>query len=224
MTFTTPAKTKTSARRQLSWVDRCLLEIDSALRVAAAPAKSRRPNPAAQLPKHELKDQDARQSACLMRVNHAGEIAAQALYRGQAAVARDAELRQALLQAADEEHDHLAWCEERVQELGSHTSRLAPVWYTGAFAIGSLAGLASDKISLGFLEETEHQVAAHLEEHLQRLPAEDRASRSIVERMREEEISHGAAARRRGAAALPGPIRQLMRGCARVMTTVAHRI
>ncbi len=224
MTVTTPNKPRNSTPRQLTWVDRCLLEIDSALRVSAAPAKPRRPSPAAELPDHELRDRDAEQSACLMRVNHAGEIAAQALYRGQAAVARDEELRLALLQAADEEHDHLAWCEERVHELGSHTSRLAPVWYAGAFAIGSLAGLASDQLSLGFLEETEDQVAAHLDGHLQRLPAQDQVSRAIVERMRAEEITHSAAAKKRGAAALPGPIRQMMRGCARIMTTIAHRI
>jgi len=207
-----------------SLVDRIIGELDHALRVVAAPAA-----PGAAPPGDEatsdarLDEQDRRESAALMRVNHAGEIAAQALYRGQAAVSRDPELRSALLSAADDEHRHLVWCEQRVAQLGSHTSRLAPVWYAGAFAMGGLAGLAGDRISLGFLAETERQVARHLAGHLERLPQQDRPSRAIVERMQSEEIAHGEDAMSRGGAELPAPVPRLMAATARIMTTLAHR-
>jgi ubiquinone biosynthesis monooxygenase Coq7 len=207
-----------------SLVDRIIGEIDHALRIVAAPAGP----PAAPTVENEaadqaLSDQERHESAALMRVNHAGEIAAQALYRGQAAVSRDPELRSALLSAADDEHRHLVWCEQRVAQLGSHTSRLAPVWYAGAFAMGGLAGLAGDRISLGFLAETEKQVAKHLAGHLDRLPEEDQPSREIVERMQSEEIAHGEDAIQRGGAELPDPVPRLMAATARIMTTLAHR-
>jgi ubiquinone biosynthesis monooxygenase Coq7 len=159
-----------------------------------------------------------------MRVNHSGEIAAQALYRGQAFVARDAGLKAALLQAAREEHDHLAWCEARVRDLGQQTSRLNPVWYLGSFAIGVLAGLAGDRTSLGFLAETERQVSEHLDGHLSRLPGGDQRSREIVTQMRRDEIAHGQAAMDRGGASLPGLVRSAMRRKARIMTSLAYWI
>ncbi|MDJ0927558.1 MAG: 2-polyprenyl-3-methyl-6-methoxy-1,4-benzoquinone monooxygenase [Gammaproteobacteria bacterium] len=205
-------------------VDRLIAELDTALRVVAAPARPAKPSPAADLEPADLNDTERAEAAALMRVNHAGEIAAQALYRGQAAVTRDPELREALLEAADDEYDHLAWCADRVHELGSRTSLLAPAWYAGAFAIGAVAGFGGDRQSLGFLVETERQVAEHLEGHLQRLPPTDTRSRRIVEHMREDEIGHGQDAADRGAAALPPLIRRVMRASAKVMTSVAHRI
>ncbi len=208
--------------RRYGLLDRLLIEVDTGLRVVAGPARATRPSPAADSNEATLAPEQRQAAAALMRVNHAGEIAAQALYRGQAAVARDKDLRAALLAAAEEEQDHLAWCAERVRELGSRTSLLAPAWYTGAFAIGALGGLAGDRYSLGFLDETERQVAEHLAGHLARLPEQDRRSQQIVARMREEELAHSRAARRRGAAALPRPVRRLMRATAKIMTTVAQ--
>jgi ubiquinone biosynthesis monooxygenase Coq7 len=159
-----------------------------------------------------------------MRVNHTGEIAAQALYRGQALVARNNRQRTALLKAADEEQDHLAWCEARLQELNGHTSLLAPFWYSGSFLIGLAAGLAGDRWSLGFVEETENQVSAHLDDHLGRLPETDRRSRAVVEKMRADEARHAAEAREAGAAPLPAPVRKLMNRVADVMRFVSFRI
>lgn len=205
-------------------IDRLISELDNALRVLGARATPSRPSPAAGESRTGLGAEAAALSAALMRVNHAGEVAAQALYRGQALAARDPALRPRLLAAAREEHDHLAWCEERLRELGEHTSRLGPIWYAGAFAIGALAGLAGDRVSLGFIAETERQVSEHLAGHLERLPAADEASRAIVTRMQAEENHHGEDARSRGAAELPGPVRGAMRLAARVMTTVAHRV
>lgn len=159
-----------------------------------------------------------------MRVNHVGEICAQALYQSQALFSRSDELRRHFEQASSEELDHLAWTAERIAELGTHTSRLAPVWWMGAFAWGSLAGLAGDRWSLGFVVETERQVEAHLATHLERLPASDAASRAIVDQMKREEAEHADAALAAGAAALPAPIQGMMRAAAKVMTIVAHRV
>jgi ubiquinone biosynthesis monooxygenase Coq7 len=157
-----------------------------------------------------------------MRVNHAGEVAAQALYQGHAAVARDKSVEEQMKHAADEEFDHLAWCEERIRELGYEPSRLSPVWYAGAFAIGAASGVLGDKWSLGFIAETEKQVCAHLEEHLERLPAEDAKSRAIVSQMRDEEEEHGENAMDAGAAELPPPVVRMMRATAKVMTKTAY--
>jgi 3-demethoxyubiquinol 3-hydroxylase len=213
-------------QRQQRLRDRLLAELDHALRVVVLPA----PAPATDASSTQASEGDSgltpadrRESAALMRVNHAGEIAAQALYRGQALTARDPELRQHLLLAAGEEQDHLAWCEGRLQQLGSHTSRLAPLWYGGSFALGALAGLAGDRHSLSFLAETERQVAAHLEGHLQQLPAADAGSRAIVARMRDDEARHHQQARSQGASELPGPVRAAMTLASRVMTTLAAR-
>lgn len=205
-------------------MDRLIGELDTALRVVSGPAQGATPSPAAGIPEPELSPGERRRSAALMRVNHAGEIAAQALYRGQAVVARDPVQREALLQAGQEEYEHLAWCATRVRQLGGRTSLLAPLWYSGSFVIGALAGLAGDRISLGFLAETERQVSDHLGSHLQRLPADDAPSRQIVAAMQDEEIAHGEAARARGGAELPAPVRSLMRTIARIMTTLAQRI
>lgn len=159
-----------------------------------------------------------------MRVNHAGEIAAQALYHGQALVARDDATREMLLKAAREETDHLAWCATRLTELTSRPSVLDPLWYAGSFAIGALAGLLGDRVSLGFVVETERQVEGHLDGHLGALPPHDYRSRAIVEQMRADEIMHGAHAKAAGGIDLPSPVRALMGATARVMTTTAHWI
>jgi len=210
--------------RQLSPLDRILAEADKALRVAFSKAHEHTVSPASDTPDSELSDPEKQDAAALMRVNHAGEISAQALYRGQALVASDPELRAQLLEAADEEHDHLAWCQQRVTELGSHTSYLAPLWYSGSFLLGTAAGLAGDKISLGFLAETERQVTKHLDGHLKRLPEKDQRSRKIVEQMREDEIKHSTHAIDSGGEELPEPVKEAMKVASKVMTTLAHRI
>jgi 3-demethoxyubiquinol 3-hydroxylase len=171
-----------------------------------------------------LPEADRLRSAALMRVNHAGEVAAQALYHGQALVSRTAVTRDLLLHAAREESDHLAWCETRLKELGSRPSLLNPIWYLGSFAIGALAAATGDRTSLGFVVETERQVEGHLDEHLARLPAGDTRSRAILNVMRTDEIGHGAAAKAAGAAELPAALRVLMRHTARIMTTAAYWI
>jgi ubiquinone biosynthesis monooxygenase Coq7 len=185
-----------------------------------APARASRPAPA---PLSEpLAESERRESAALMRVNHSGELAAQALYHGQALVARCAATREMLLAAARSESDHLAWCEMRLKELAARPSLLNPLWYVGSFAIGAAAALMGDRASLGFVAETERQVEGHLDQHLGRLPASDTRSRAILEAMRAEEIAHGAAAAAAGGATLPAPVRALMRHTARVMTGAAY--
>ena len=211
--------------RHLSTVDRFIGGIDSLIRTLnAGPAPAARPYPADDVPETELNDRDKEHSAGLMRVNHAGEVAAQGLYQGHAAVARDPTIEAQIKSAADEELDHLAWCEQRLAELGSEPSALRPLWYGGAFIMGAASGMLGDKWSLGFIEETEHQVAEHLTGHLADLPENDRRSRTIVGQMREEEEAHGANAQAAGAAELPPPVRELMRMVAKVMTTTAYRI
>jgi ubiquinone biosynthesis monooxygenase Coq7 len=171
-----------------------------------------------------MSEADRRESAALMRVNHSGEVAAQALYHGQALVSRSSGTRDMLLNAAREEADHLSWCETRLKELDSRPSLLNPLWYCGSFAIGALAAVAGDRTSLGFVVETERQVEGHLDEHLTRLPSGDTRSRAILNVMRTDEIGHGATAKAAGASQLPAPIRVLMRHAARVMTTAAYWI
>jgi 3-demethoxyubiquinol 3-hydroxylase len=200
---------------------------DQALRTLLAPARAARPTPSAPpgVPDEApLTDEERRESANLMRVNHAGEIAAQALYHSQGLFARDAETRAFMQVAAREEADHLAWCDIRLRELGSAPSVLTPLWYAGSFALGAVAGLLGDRASLGFVAETERQVEGHLRGHLDRLPADDARSRAILEAMRHDETEHGAEAKAAGAAELPAPIRELMRATAKVMTTTAYRI
>lgn len=204
-------------------MDRLLAGAGDALRTMAAPAgHGARTNPATSVAAGELNAAQRSHAAGLMRVNHAGEVAAQALYKGHAAVARDSAIEQQMQQAADEELDHLAWCEQRLHELGESPSRLSPLWYTGAFAIGAASGILGDKWSLGFIAETERQVCDHLDTHLQGLPAADARSRAIVEQMRDEERKHGEDAVAAGAAELPGPVKQLMRVTAKIMTRTAY--
>jgi len=209
---------------RLTLIDGLIREFDRALRTVAAANVAARPNPAATSPESVTLPEARRHAAGLMRVNHAGEIAAQALYHGQALTARNPGVRAAMLEAARDETDHLAWCEQRVRELGSRTSLLAPVWYAGSFAIGALAGLAGDRTSLGFVAETEKQVIEHLESHLHELPPDDERSRQIVAQMQADEARHGAEARDAGGRELPGPVRNLMRRTARLMTRAAYRV
>ena len=208
-------------QRQLSATDHLLATLGRGL--SRLPARA---TPAAEPSAEDRRFDDGTRTriAGLMRVNHAGEIAAQALYRGQALVARDRAVRDHLLKAAEEERDHLQWCEQRLHELGDGPSRLAPLWYAGSYAIGATAGLAGDGWSLGFVEETERQVAEHLDEHLEQLPDEDQRSRDILARMRSDEERHGREAVEAGARPLPQPVRSLMRAVAAVMKFGAYRI
>lgn len=176
------------------------------------------------MPGGSLAEPERQLVAGLMRVNHAGEVAAQGLYHGQALVARDPAVRQVLERAAREESDHLAWCEERLRELQDRPSRLHPFWYAGSFAIGAVAGLASDRVSLGFVAETERQVERHLDSHLQQLPAEDARSRAILEQMRTDEQAHGEMARHSGGVALPRAVQKVMQMASRVMTGTARHL
>lgn len=210
--------------RRKSLVDICLTEAGVGLRAVAGDGGTGRAAPGSMQPEPALREPERALSAALMRVNHAGEVAAQALYRGQALLARDAALRADLLDAAADERDHLDWCRARVRQLGSHTSVLAPAWYAGSFLLGMAAGLVGDRASLGFLAETERQVAAHLDRHLKRLPSGDNRSREIVRQMREDEIRHGTDAKRRGGDGVPGPVRLGMTLASRVMTAIAHRV
>jgi ubiquinone biosynthesis monooxygenase Coq7 len=210
--------------RRLTLADRLIRELDRGLRTVAAANVAARPNPAGNAPETVLDPAARRHAAGLMRVNHAGEIAAQALYHGQALTARDPKTRQSLLDAARDETDHLAWCQDRVRELDSHTSLLAPIWYAGAFSIGALTGLTGDRTSLGFVAETEKQVVEHLESHLHELPEDDDRSRRIVAQMQADEDRHGSEAKRAGGRELPRPIREVMRRTARIMTRTAYRL
>jgi 3-demethoxyubiquinol 3-hydroxylase len=204
-------------------LDSVIAAVDRALRAVFAPASAARvmPGPAAPDPT-PLPEPARRESAALMRVNHAGELAAQALYHGQALVARSQSTRAMLLSAARSESDHLAWCEARLKELAARPSLLNPLWYAGSFTIGALTGLLGDRASLGFVAETERQVEGHLDEHLGRLPASDTRSRAILETMRSEEIAHGAQASAAGGTHLPPPLPALMRATARIMTRTAY--
>lgn len=209
--------------RQLSSVDRLLGVVDNALRSAGTTrSAAARPSPAGNIHEVDLPEKERRHSAGLMRVNHAGEVAAQALYQGHAALARDPAVAKHMLDAAGEERDHLAWCEQRLSELGESPSRLSPLWYAGAFAIGASSGVFGDRWSLGFVAETERQVADHLRDHLEQLPEKDQRSRAIVRQMRDEEAAHGAQAEERGAARLPVAVRKLMRASAQVMKRSAY--
>ncbi len=213
----------------VSMPDRFIPEFDRALRAVAGITRASRPNPADAIVAHaddsaKLSEAERRHAAGLMRVNHVGEVCAQALYQGQALFARDPAIRAQLDEAAREEEDHLAWCAQRLQELSDRPSLLNPLWYAGAFAIGALAGRLGDKISLGFVAETERQVEHHLDGHLDRLPEQDARSRAIVAQMRDDEVRHGDNARAAGGIDLPTPVREVMRFASRIMTTAAYRI
>ena len=204
--------------------DQLIGEFDRALRTVAGVAHARRPSPAARVAEAELQSDERAHAAALMRVNHVGEVCAQALYQGQSLTARDAHTRAELEQAAREEEDHLAWSAERIRELGGRASLLNPLWYAGAFAMGAAAGALGDRWNLAFLAETERQVEEHLSGHLGALPAHDRRTRTVVEAMRADEARHRAAALALGAAELPAPVKDAMRLAAKVMTTVAYRV
>lgn len=205
-------------------MDRFLGAADSALRTLFAKPHAARPCPVVPADETRLAGPDIRHSAALMRVNHVGEVCAQALYTAQALATRDPVLRQHYQRAAQEETDHLAWTADRLSELGDRPSLLNPLWYAGAFGLGLLAGRLGDRVSLGFVVETERQVEAHLQSHLDRLPASDHASRAIVAQMKDDEAAHAAQALHAGAVELPAPARALMRAAAKVMTTTAHYI
>ncbi len=202
-------------------VDQLLIAADEALRSLTGAITAARPTPASGEPQGPQADAERTLSGRLMRVNHTGEICAQALYSGQALVAREPAVRDALRRAGAEERDHLAWCRSRLTDLGSRPSILDPVWYAGSFGFGLLSGLAGDRWSLGFLAETEDQVERHLQGHLERLPAGDEASRAVLRQMREDENRHGAMGRAMGGAQLPGPVKAAMRAASRAMTRTA---
>ena len=205
-------------------LDELVIGFDRALRTLSGHATSSRPTPGANIAEVDLAPDERRHAAGLMRVNHAGEICAQALYAAQAITARDPAIRKQFAQAAREEEEHLAWTRQRLVELSDRVSLLNPLWYGGAFAIGILAGKASDQVNLGFVVETERQVEDHLTNHMEQLPPADARSRAIVEQMRDDEVRHGAMAEAAGAAPLPFPVRRLMRAAADVMRAVAYRI
>ena len=206
-------------------IDRFIVEFDTALRSVVGGANAQRPTPGSESGVNAALDSEQRKHAAgLMRINHVGEVCAQALYQSQKLVARNSEIKEMLDHSGQEEMDHLAWCETRLKELGSHTSYLNPFWYAGSFAIGLAAGLAGDKWSLGFVAETEKQVESHLESHLKKLPTEDHRSRAIVDQMRMDEIEHGQAALHAGGANLPEPIQKIMQAMSKVMTTTAYKI
>lgn len=203
-------------------LDDLVLSFDRALRTLTGVAVSARPYPARGMPEPELKPEERRHAAALMRVNHTGEVCAQALYQAQRLTARASETQRRLANAAREEEDHLAWTEARLAELDGRASLVDPLWYAGSFAIGLAAGIAGDRTSLGFVVETESQVEEHLSGHMDRLPAEDMKSRAVVAAMRDDEVRHGGAARDAGGSDLPWPVRAAMRGAARVMTLTAY--
>ncbi len=211
--------------RTHAFIDHWIAQADQALRVSLGPApQAERPSPAGSLPAAPLDDAERRHAAGLMRINHTGEVCAQALYAGQAATARSDHVRREMAEAAAEEEDHLAWCAERLAELNDRPSLLNPIWYAGSFALGAVAGLAGDRWSLGFVEATERQVEAHLDDHLARLPAPDQRSRAIVKQMKEDEARHADMAVAQGARTLPAPIQGLMAVTAGIMKAVAYRL
>lgn len=205
--------------------DRLMMNVDQAVRTLfGAPEVTERANPAQSVPDAELSDAERDHVARLMRINHTGEVCAQALYQGQALTARLNEVRDSMERAALEENDHLDWCDSRIRELGGRTSFLNPLWYAGSFAIGAAAGLAGDKWSLGFVAETERQVESHLDAHLADVPPEDKRTRVILEQMKEDEVGHAAKAVAAGGVPLPAPIRSAMKLMSKVMTTTVYRV
>ena len=216
---------QTPSQRSYSATDHWLIAAQNGLTtIFGQPNGTDRSDPSEGLDEPELDEAERDQSARLMRVNHVGEVCAQALYQGQAATTHNLQLQQTLAHAAAEENDHLIWCDRRLQALDGKKSLLNPLWYTGAFVIGAIAGLAGDRWSLGFLKETEEQVEGHLDRHLGQLPAKDTCSRVVVQQMKEDERRHAETANRSGAADLPTPIKSLMRGASRVMTGAAYWI
>ena len=211
--------------REYSAADNLMMNLDQAMRTLfGRPKVTERTNPAQDLPETELSVAERDHIARLMRINHTGEVCAQALYQGQSLTARDPVVRKSMERSAAEENDHLDWCEHRVAELGGRLSLLNPLWYAGSFAIGAAAGIAGDRWSLGFVAETERQVEGHLDEHLGQVPARDQRTRAILEQMKRDEIEHGQKAVNHGGVKLPTPIRTLMKLTAKVMTKSVYRI
>ncbi len=210
--------------RTLTALDRLFIGLNDALEAVAGRPDAHRPSPGLAEPEADLDDGERRHAAGLMRINHTGEVCAQALYKGQALLARDDATREHLLHAAEEETDHLAWCADRLGELDSRPSLLNPLWYLGSLAIGAAAAAVNDKVSLGFVVETERQVEAHLAEHIERLPAADARSRAVLKQMQDDEIRHADNALARGGVALPAPIPSLMALTSKAMKAVAYRI
>jgi ubiquinone biosynthesis monooxygenase Coq7 len=211
--------------RDYTPLDRLLINFDHAVRtVFGRPQTTERPDPAEGLPEAELSDSQRKHVARLMRINHTGEVCAQALYQGQAMTAHHPETRNSMARSAQEENDHLDWCERRIKDLGDHKSLLNPLWYAGSFAIGAAAGLAGDKWSLGFVVETERQVESHLDGHLAQIPPHDGKTRAILEQMKEDEIHHAHLARDAGGVELPPPIRLAMKLTSKIMTRSVYWI
>lgn len=208
--------------RRLSLLDELLVAADEALKTLSGAQSAGRPMPRPAESGTDLDRATRREAGALMRVNHTGEVCAQALYSGQALTARDPAVRMALRTAGAEERDHLAWCRARLNALGERASLLDPLWYAGSFGMGLVSGLAGDRWSLGFLAETEAQVERHLDGHLERLPASDVASRAVLEQMREDEIRHGESGRKLGGTELPGVVKRAMQAASKVMTTAAY--
>lgn len=205
-------------------VDDLITQFDRGLRTVLGPAVSMRPVPGADLDEPAIEARERQLAAALMRVNHSGEVSAQALYMGQGLVARNRKTRQMLQHSAQEENEHLAWCEARIQALGGRKSLLNPLWYAGSFAIGAAAALLGDQVSMGFLAETEHQVVQHLERHLEKLPAADVKSEAVLRQMKRDEAQHEKTAQEHGAARLPRPVQLAMRLTSKVMTETAFRL
>ena len=211
--------------RRFSLIDHCIQELDKGLKtLVPGSATAQRPEPGAQDQRSPSDREDKRHAACLMRINHTGEVCAQALYQGQAATARDPAVKQAMQHSAEEEVDHLAWCEQRLKELDSQPSVLNPLFYTGSWLMGAAAGLAGDRISLGFVAATEDQVCEHLREHLEKLPESDERSRAILEQMLSDEAAHASKAIEAGGQVFPPPVKRLMSAMSQVMTRSTYRI
>lgn len=215
--------TSRPSARTLSTIDLVLAEIDHALRTVSAGSPGGSPSPADAVPEAELNAAEQRHAAGLMRINHSGEVCAQALYRGQALTAKSAATRADMKAAAREEEDHLDWCQRRLDDLDAHPSRLNPVWYAASFALGAGAGLVGDRLGLGFVAATEDQVCEHLRDHLDRLPDQDERSRALVARMLDDEAAHAHRARRAGALTFPGPVKAAMTLASRLMTVLSYR-
>lgn len=205
-------------------LDSFIFKFDRALRVISGQAKSSRPIPGDEIPENPMNESERKHAAGLMRVNHVGEICAQALYDSQAVFSRQQAVRDQFKHSGIEEEDHLAWTAARLEQLNSHTSLMNPLWYAGAFACGLVAGACGDAVSLGFVVETEKQVEAHLEGHLEKLPMQDQKSRAIVDQMRIDEIAHGDAANKLGATEMPTPVKYAMKAMAKLMTSTAYHI
>jgi len=217
----------TPHQRRIGGIDNIVIGLDKALRTMFTTPTAQRPYPAGQAAEagqEPLSGAEARRSGEMMRVNHAGEVCAQALYQGQSLAAHSVRVRRAMQQASEEENDHLAWCQARLEELGEQKSRLTPVWFLGSFAMGALAGVFGDRWSLGFLAETERQVVRHLEGHLRRLPPGDARSRRIIEQMKVDEGRHASHALGAGGIELPGWVKKAMSTTSRIMTTTAARL